>query len=104
MFYNKQTLSLNKLYAIHIPQPFNNLDLFYPTVFIKGGSVNIYASGSSEVPTSISDMVLNKENTNISGYDSFFIIPQYIYVTQNSGTTTEIIIDGLNANEIGDLS
>lgn len=104
MFYNQQTIELNKLYIINIPSPFNNLNMFFPTIFINGGAVDIYASGSNVQPQDVSDMILSSENSNISGYDSFYVIPKYIYITQKSGTTTEIIIGGINATDLGEFS
>ena len=104
MFCNEQAIFLNRLYSINVPNPFNNLGIFYPSIFIKGGSVDIYGSGSKTQPSQISDMILNVENSNISGYDSFDIIPKYIYITQKSGETTEIVLGGLGAIDCGELS
>jgi len=102
-FYHTETIELNKLYMLNIPNPFNNLNIFYPNIYINSGSVNIYASNSVTQPVQLLDMVLSKENTNIDGHDSFFIVPRYIYVTQNSGTSTEIILGGLGITDLGEF-
>ena len=101
----KYALQLNTLYKVGVQVFFNNNSVFYPYIYINSGSVDIYGSSGLQVPESISDMVLSSENTNISGHDSFCIVPTYIYITQNTGTTTEIVVDGIEIHEtFGELS
>ena len=103
---SKNRLQLDTLYQITPSVHFFNHNVFYPKIFIDGGSIDIYASegdystGKMLPPSSLSDMVLERENTNISGYDTFFMLPIYIYMTQNTGTTTNILIDGINEPDI----
>ena len=74
----------------------DNYDFATPRLFFKGGTVNIYAS--EELPASKAEMVL--QHTNIGTIQSFETIPNYIYVEQNSGTVTSVIITGVNPTEV----
>lgn len=101
----KETLQLNTLYHISPALHFFNNNVLFPSIFISSGSINVYASNSISKPELLSEMVLPSENTNISEFDSFYSIPSYIYLVQNNGTTTEIVVEGINILEtLGELS
>lgn len=96
---NKQALSLNKIYSISAQSTFGVPHFFKPNIFIKGGTVNLYSSGSLTQPTSKTDMSLATEDSSVSNHNTFEVIPEYIYLEQASGTTTEIVLEGLIATE-----
>lgn len=76
----------------------------YPNLFINSGTVDVYGSNSATQPTSLSSMVLNDENTGVSGIVKFEIVPKWIAIVQNTGTTTELVSYGINASAMGAIS
>ena len=100
----KVEIALNRLYKSNKGIGINKVDLqLNPNIFINSGTVNIYGSNSKIQPTSVSDMTLNAENTAINGVVLFDVIPTWIAITQNSGTTTEIVLTGVNAQDKGSI-
>lgn len=77
--------------------------MFGPTIYINSGSIDLHAKAGTQ-PTELSEMTLNESCKNVLGYDDFGkVIPDYICTVQNSGDTTEIILDGLNAEDLGEI-
>jgi len=102
---NKQAINLNTLYRIDYINSDLALGVFSPSIFINGGIVNLGSSGSLTQPTLQTQMIVSAGDANVSGYCAFStILPTYIYITQVSGSTTEIVLDGLQATALGALS
>ena len=84
-----ETLALATLYKIRPASQNASLEVI-------GGTVDIY--GSHKLPSSPpTDM--DKTAENFVGIDGFGTFPQYLYIEQNTGTTTDIILIGV-ASEI----
>jgi len=85
-----ETLALDTLYELKGVG--NN-----PHIEVTGGTVDIYGSNTQpgSPPT---DMAFDAEG--FTGFDNFAVIPKYIYISQNTGTTTKIVLIGINATLI----
>lgn len=70
-------------------------------IWIDSGSIDIYSSNSKTQPTQLSDMTLNTEDTNVTGIMALDIIPRWIYIDQNTGTSTEIVSTGIDVESKG---
>lgn len=103
MFVDKTIIQLNHLYRILLPNTLAYIN-YKPYIYINKGTVNVYGSGCLTQPTHLSDMTLEQENTAVDGFDTFDCIPEFICVTQNAGTTTEIVVAGLKVTDLGELS
>lgn len=95
----EETLSLGTLYKVGPIGPQGQTRLF-----VNSGTVNVYGSDSLTQPTAISEMTLNAENENVSGVLSFGVIPKWLAITQNSGTTTELVSYGVAVVGLGAIS
>lgn len=102
----QETIQLNTLYEVVIKPVISGVsEQGAVSLFINSGSVDVYGSNSSLTPTSLSQMVLPSVNTDVSGIESFFIVPNYIAITQNSGTTTDLSLSGIKiVRDLGAIS
>ena len=73
-------------------------------IWIDDGTVDVRGSNSASQPTASSQMTLNTENTNVVGNLIFGMLPRYLYISQNSGTTSEIVISGVEIVDLGAIS
>ena len=73
-------------------------------IFINSGTVDVYHSNSATQPTALSDMVLSTDDTAIGGATEFNIVPKYIAIVQNTGTTTEIVLSSVKITSLGAIS
>jgi len=98
-------ISLNKLYKVNrkAVNP-GEAEQLRTSLYINSGKVNVYGYNGASEPSSLSDMTLNSENEGVFGTVPFSTIPTYIAVEQNDGTTTELVVSGLDVNEIEDIS
>lgn len=104
MFLDNQEIQLNHLYSVALPLSYNSQQgAFKPYIYINSGTVDVYGSGGLSQPTSLSELTLEDENTAVDGFDIFDLIPTYILVKQNTGTSTEIVVSGLRLNDLGEL-
>lgn len=91
----QQEIALNTLYSVGAAV--GGEEQLRPNIQVIGGTVNIF--GSQEIPASpLTDMFLTAEG--FSGIDAFGVIPNYIYITQNSGTTEKIILSGMTVDKV----
>ena len=89
-------LELDTLYAVSLRQP-QSQD---KNIWVKDGTVDVYIS-SGDLPTTLpADMQIIENGEDMAGQASFATIPVYIYIEQNTGTTTEIVISGFDVREI----
>jgi len=99
---NQQALQLGRLYKIqslgdaHISQDIS------AGLWIDDGEVFIYGSDSANKPASILDMTLEEEKAGGKSY--FEGLTNYIAITQNTGITTEIVLSGVLAVDVGAIS
>lgn len=70
-----------------------------PTVEIIGGTVDVYAS-QTEPATAPAGMKVFDNGLGVVGTLGFAYLPAYIYFFQASGTTTSIILSGIEAVEV----
>lgn len=90
----QKQLSLDTLYKVNLDYH-AAADQVQPNIFINSGTINIYAYNGATEPDYLNDMVLQSTSTNLSGLIPFSVIPTYIAITQNTGTSSEIISSGL---------
>jgi len=104
----QQTLTLGRLYEVKLAPIRDSREQIAPSIWVNSGSIDIYASQSGTQPSALADMTLNDNDTAIEGVASFDLqgntIPRYIAVTQNAGTSTEIVITGVSINDLGAIS
>ena len=90
---SQTVILLNTLYQIE-----RNLTGYeQPAIEVIGGTVDIY--GSQKTPTSAPTGMF-KTVTGFAGIDSFGIVPNYLYVTQSTGSTTSIILTGVSVKAV----
>ena len=100
----KQTLLLNHLYKVIEDPSVPGINYMQqPHLFINSGTVDVYGSNSESVPANFAAMTLNDENTAVKGIIGFYVIPTYIAITQNTGSTTELTVRGTNFIDMGVL-
>jgi hypothetical protein len=95
------SLELNKLYKATGETQAEYQGNLMPNIWINSGSINLYGSKSATQPTALADMTLNTEDTNLQGFVSLSAVADYIYLEQNSGTSTEIILTGVQVKDLG---
>ena len=94
----KTTLSLNTLYSFPInPNEAN--------IWFNSGYVNIHTSSSATQPTAISQMTVGETDGNLIA-NTYKIMPsvRYMAITQASGTTTDIVLSGIEVKSLGSIS
>lgn len=96
-------IALNKLYRVSLDYD-SAADQIKPSLFVNSGSVNVYGYNGATKPTQLSGMVLPTINENVSALFTFNVIPSYIAITQNSGTITELVLSGLEIQDLGAIS
>lgn len=102
-------LELNKLYKVKPAVPSKRYNNIRPRLYINGGTVDVYDYGGlkNEADIELSDLHIETANQNKEGTEYFSVVPEYIYITQNTGTTTSIIardIDIISAKRYLDQS
>jgi len=91
--YYQTQVSLGRLYKVQLGRYSVANEL--KSIFVNVGSVNIYAYDGATQPESLTDMVLGTSAAGILGDTPLEIVPTYIAITQNSGVSTEIILNGI---------
>lgn len=93
----QQSIALDTLYQIGRSANNSVGGQLQPNIEVVGGTVDIYGS-QEEAGSPPTDMY--KTRTAFVGIEAFGVLPRYLYVTQNSGTTTSIILSGVQATEV----
>ena len=97
----QQVLAMGRLYAIKVSSPISGIERLGKFIWVNSGTVDIKASASATQPTVSTDMTLNTEDTGVAGAHVFQTLTNYIWIAQSTGTTTEIIISGVQAEDLG---
>jgi hypothetical protein len=101
----QQAISLDTLYECRLKGGVSGSEQLKPNLYTDAGTVDVYGSNSATQPTALADMVLNTENTAVAaGITSFSIIPRWIAIVQNTDTTNELMLTGVEATEMGSIS
>lgn len=95
----QETVQLGRLYEV-LYRP-RGTEQIQPNLSVDTGTVDVHGVNSGTQPTSMADLTLNTENQNVGGIVPFAVVPRYILVTQNTGTTTELVISGLDIIDHG---
>ena len=92
---------LYKLLATNVP---GNPQL-RPNIAVDSGSVDVYSSNSATQPASLSDLsIAGDDDEDVSGIQEIYIIPRYMVIVQNQGTSTEVILSQCQAEDLGAIS
>ena len=97
----QQTLTMGRLYAIKVSSPLSGSERIGKFIWVNSGTVDIKASASATQPAVSTDMTLNTEDAGVAGTHVFQTLTNYIWIAQNTGTTTEIVISGVEAEDLG---
>lgn len=97
----QEELQLDTLYEVSKRGDAYGTEQLAQSLSIDSGGVSVYGYNGATQPTSLAGMTLNTENVDVQGIVSFSLIPRYIYVTQTSGTTTELVATGLEIKDLG---
>lgn len=92
LFDNQKEIELDKVYFIRPLGP------GAPRIYIDEGTVNIYFADGKDLPTSKSDMSLFTAYTGVEGLIAMDVIPKWMLVEQDSGTST-IVLTNIEATE-----
>ena len=101
-----QKLKLNKLYKFLTRISSEVFKEKSDTLWHDSGTIDLYTYGDTGVePTLKSQMTLGYKDTALPAtYNDFSSLPKYMYIKQNSGTTTDIRLSCARYEEIGDLA
>lgn len=93
----QKTIELATVYKTARSANNGGTEQIQPNIEVVGGTVDIYGSQTEPVsaPTG-----MYKTRDGFVGIDTFDVIPSYIYIAQNTGTTTSIILSGVEAVEV----
>jgi hypothetical protein len=100
----QQIIQLSTLYKLSKNNNNNVRKQIAHSYWINSGTVDVYTSDSATQPTALSNMTLNSEDTNVGGKNAFGELASYIAFVQNTGTTTELILNNVNAESLGSIS
>ena len=101
----KEQLVLTNLYRVGLRGGVSGVgEQLAPSIWVNDGSVSIYVSNSETQPTSLAEMTLNDHDTGIEGIREFALIPTWMVITQVAGTSTEVVVSGLFAEDYGTIS
>jgi hypothetical protein len=92
----QQTMELNTLYACN-GDGVGDGDCLQPFIEIVGGTATVY--GCVERPNNPPDDMAEAIRDGVTGIINFAVIPNFMYVTQASGSITSIILSGVEAEE-----
>lgn len=93
-FYQR-SIELNTIYEVVILNNSGKQEQNEINIEAKGGTIDILGyNGATENPVE-ADMTLQSSNTGVEGIEPFDVVPRYILVKQNTGTTTEITLSGI---------
>lgn len=90
----QQVLQLNTLYST-IASGVGNGSTLQPFIEVLGGVANIY--GSVNKPVSAPSGMTNAVPDGLQGIENFGVVPNYLYITEASGTITSVIVSGVKA-------
>lgn len=99
----ERSVSLDTIYETSKMGGVSGSETLTPYISVKGGSVDIHAITSATVPTAIEDFELVDADTAISGTKTVETAIRYIVVVQNEGTSSEILLSGIEIKEVGTL-
>ena len=95
---NSESVSLDTLYECGGNNFVTGQSIY---IYPSNSTVDIYVSNSSTQPAAKANMILTSSDTNIGGLQRLDIIPKWIFIEQNTGTTSEIIINGVELTSKG---
>lgn len=93
----QQTIQLSTLYSIVASHTGDGSSL-QPYIEIIGGGANIY--GSLVQPGSAPTGMINSTPAGFEGIQNFGVLPNFLYVTQASGTITSVTLSGVIATAV----
>jgi hypothetical protein len=100
----QSVVMLGRLYEANLRGGVSGSEQITPSLWINSGSIDVYSSNSAAQPTLLSQMTLNTDDTGVQGISSFFVIPRWLAVVQNAGTSTEIVAAGLEIKNLAAIS
>ena len=102
---NYQTaLTLSKLYACKVGYSSHGGDQLKPNIWVNSGTVDIYTSNSATQPANLAAMTLGTSGTGVGPEILFNAVYNYIAVVQDTGTTTELNISGVDVELLGAIT
>ena len=93
----QQEIDLDTLYLVAATASGDGSSL-QPFIEVIGGTANIY--GSNVEPDSAPTGMTNAVPSGLQGIQNFAVLPNYLYVTEASGTITSVILSGVQATVV----
>jgi len=75
-----------------------------PNLSIEDGTVDVYGSNSATQPATLADMRVSVDTTGVYGVVPFGVVPKWIAIVQNSGTTNEVVSYGIDVQNFGAIA
>lgn len=97
-------VQLGRLYEIKKRGGLHGAETITPYVSVNTGSVDIHAVTSATQPTALSEMPLADVDTGVSATREVMTAVRYISFKQNTGTTTEIVLSGIEVEDLGAIA
>ena len=93
---NQFTMALDTVYELNKRVDLDNFRA--PSLFVRGGTVDVYTSEAATPPADKSEMHL--EHTSVDGHNVFDTIPRYIYLEENVATVASIVVTGVEPGAV----
>ena len=98
------TLVAGKLYELKKLGGVGGTELLKPTIWIKDGAIDLRESNSATQPATVANMTLSSANTNITGLKELNYVTRYITLVVNVTSPTEIVVTGMEVNDLGAIA
>lgn len=91
---------LNKLYLVRLKSPSGLGEIIKPRITSIGGLVTVYGSEKEPESLTLANIATKMAVVGVDvDIDSWESIPNYICIVQSSGTSTELVLSGINIEE-----
>lgn len=100
----QEEVNLSELYEVSLRGGVSGSEQINPNIWIDSGSVDVYSSNSATQPASLLDMTLNSDDEGAEGLVALSTIPRFLAFVQNAGTSSEVILSGVQVESQGAIS
>lgn len=90
-------IELDTLYEVRVSG--RGVEQIKPSISIIGGAVDVYVS-QVEPDTAPTGMSIIENGAALGDSAYFHFLPNYLYVSQASGTTTSIVLSGISIKAV----
>lgn len=100
----QENVALNRLYEVRVKGGIYGSEMISPSMFVDGGSVNLYSFDGDTQPATLADMQLSLGDIDISGKRRFSTLSVYFALTENQAGVSNVVFTGVDAKDLGAIS